>query len=181
MLATRSRLSASVTSYPRWTGSTHASSPVVPHRPLLPLHPHPSSSPSPPAHPPRPPLTPLPPGFERSLHATPAAWPKTLAEGTGRLSRESHPFRTTPAKDKESKEERNARIVAEKDACIDLRLGANHWSLEDGVKAGQIGQWLAAERWRRTQPVEGGLTLVLTHACGLQKEVNSPLYTPLIR
>lgn len=172
MLATRARLAPPrITTYPRWTSPTHAVSPVVPHRPLLPLLPHPPSSPSPPPHPARPPLPPPPPGFERSLHAAPAAWPKTLREAGGSLDRSSHPFRTKEV-GKGSREERNARVTVEKDACIDLRRRAEHWSVGEGVQAGQKGQWMAAERWRRREAVEGGLTLVLTHACGLQKEVS---------
>jgi hypothetical protein len=171
MLATRPRFS--VTSYPRYVGASQVVSPLVPHRTLLPLRPHPASSPAPPAHPERPPLPPTPAAFERSLHAAPAAWPKTLAEASGPLSRADHPFRDKPAPAKESKEDRAVRLAGEKDACMRLRLAADHWSLEEGVAAGQAGQWMAAERWRRRERIPGGLTLVLTHACGLQKEVRT--------
>ncbi|BEI81548.1 hypothetical protein CcaverHIS002_0207080 [Cutaneotrichosporon cavernicola] len=178
MLATRPRFS--ITSYPRYVGASQAFSPLVPHRNLLPLRQHPASSPAPPEHPPRPPLPPTPPAFERSLHASPAAWPKTLAEGSGKLSRDDHPFRYKPVTAKESKEERNMRIADEKDACMRLRLAADHWSLEEGMAGGQDGQWLAAERWRRRDRIPGGLTLVLTHANGLQKEHWIPMMADLL-
>ncbi|GMK54032.1 hypothetical protein CspeluHIS016_0106180 [Cutaneotrichosporon spelunceum] len=178
MFATRPRLS--ITSYPRYVAASQVVSPLVPHRNLLPLRAHPASSPAPPAHPPRPPLPPTPPAFERSLHASPAAWPKTLAEASGKLSRADHPFRARPAPAKESKEQRNMRIAGEKETCMRLRLAADHWSLEEGMAAGQAGQWLAVERWRRRDRIPGGLTLVLTHACGLQKEHWIPMMADLL-
>jgi hypothetical protein len=172
MFATAIRASTSrIASFPAYVGASHtpavASAPRIP----LPLLPHPNPV-SPPAHPPRPPLRPPPRGYIRTLHASPAAYPRDLRESTtGGLARASHPYRSTePGKD-EAKEERNARLNADKEECVRQRVTATEWGLEEAMGAPHPSLWVSAERWKRDTPHKDGVTLVCMHACGLNKEV----------
>jgi len=172
MFATRVR-TTSIVSFPRYTGVSHAPSPNAPARVPLPLLPHPNQTPPPP-HPARPPLAPPPKGYTRTLHAAPAAYPRDIKEATvGGLSRESHPYRNAEPAKGESKEERNARLASERDECVRVRRSATEWDLETAKSTPHPSLWVSAERWRRDTPVEGGVTMVCMHACGLNKEVSS--------
>lgn len=163
-----------IVTYPPYTKASVAPSPVVqPPRNLLPLLRPPTATA--PALPPRPELPPPPKGYTRTEHAAPAAWPKTLKESKGTYERLSDPFGTPPAK--ESKEERAARIVREKDFIVNRRKESTYWSIEEARSSDQPAQWLAVERWRRDDPAPDGVTLVMAHANGLQKE----LFHPMIR
>ena len=130
---------------------------------------------TPPRLPSRPPLPPPPTGWTSTSHVIPAAHPRIWAGTTGKLTRESHPFRTRPAPEKESSEERKVRAIKEAESCLTGRYDA-----DKGVKVGdEPGLWMAGERWKRDAPgTEGegegegeGLTLVFTHANGFTKEV----------
>ncbi|KAL1412834.1 hypothetical protein Q8F55_000583 [Vanrija albida] len=157
--------------YPPFTGTV----PPIPDgalRPFLPFLPHPETTAPPP--PPRPDLAPPPPGFTRSYHAAPAAYPKELKEATGAASRLPSPFRKSAPSENETKEERSARVTAESVECIRIRTDATQWSLDEAKAAAPPGLWLAAERWRRDKPT-GGVTLVCTHANGLHKEHWHPI------
>ncbi|TXT10473.1 uncharacterized protein COLE_04407 [Cutaneotrichosporon oleaginosum] len=163
---------APIVTYPPYNQPSVAPSPTVqPPRELLALRrPPPSTAPAPPA---RPSLAPPPKGYTRTLHAAPAAWPKTLKESVGSFSRQADPFGPVPAK--ESKEERAARIVREKDVSCGRRKDATYWSIEEAEASSQPPQWLAVERWHRDVPDNDGITLVVAHANGLQKELGAPL------
>lgn len=145
-----------------------APSPVVPRVPLLPLLRPPKATA--PSHPPRPELAPPPEGFTRTVHAAPAAWPKQLRDSNGKCSRNSTPFGPVPSGE-ESKEARSARIDTERVTCIKRRFAAKEWDINEAKESTQPAQWLSSERWRRNKPVSGGVTLVFSHANGLQKEV----------
>lgn len=170
-----------MTSYPPWTRKSARPTPVFPPQgphggarfPLLP----PRAS-QPPSYPTTEPLAPLPKGYERSLHALPAAYPRALVESSGDLSRGSTPFGEVPAK--ESKEERGARIKRERDNAVQTRADARAWDVsEEGeVEPEALStapQWIAAERWRRVESTDDaeGVTLVFLHANGFQKEVSA--------
>lgn len=165
---------APILTYPPYNKPSVAPSPVVqPHRELLALlQPPAATAPAPPA---RPALSPPPAGYTRTLHAAPAAWPKTLKESEGSYERLSQPFGPVP--DKESKEERAARIVRETELSTEGWKASHHWSIEEARKSSQPAQWLAVERWRRDEQDKDGVTLVLAHANGLQKE----LWFPMVR
>lgn len=157
------------------TGPSIAPSPQGAPTRLLPLRRPPSATA--PAHPPRPPLSDAAPpaGWERSLHAAPAAWPKQSRVSHGSFSRGSAPFGPAPAND-EPVELRRKRFAAEAQACIrgNVAAEAEQWApaeIEDAVAQGGPAQWLSIERWRRSEPVPGGVTLVFAHANGLNKEV----------
>lgn len=168
MLPSKMRaMAARITSYPRYTGAAYASAPLATRKALANIR-APDHSRAPP-HPPRPPVPPPPSGFTRTLHAAPAAYPREFAESTGSLERSSHPFRSSAPPATESKEERNARIASEKDVCVGRRLGANP---RQSASSSEPAQWVVAERWRRDVPSRDGVTLVLTHACGLDKSVS---------
>lgn len=168
---------APIVTYPPYTKASVAPSPTVqPPRELLALRrPPPSTAPAAPA---RPSLATPPAGYTRSLHAAPAAWPKTLKESVGSFSRQADPFGPVPAK--ESKEERAARIVREKDASCGPRREATYWPIGEAEASAQPPQWLAVERWRRDKPAKDGLTLVVAHANGLQKELYHPMVARLL-
>lgn len=157
---------APVESYARWAKPTNAQSPVVEYKPLLALRRPPASTP--PAYPPRPELaSPIPKGYTRSLHAAPAAWPRQL-RCNGTNSRESHPYGEANSG---SKDERKARLLQVKNTCVDTRAAAVEWDIDEAASGGQPALWLAAERWRRDTQDPNGVTLVLSHANGLPKEV----------
>jgi hypothetical protein len=97
-----------------------------------------------------------------------------LREATlGGYARSSHPYRLTEPTEDESKEERSARIAAEKDECVRQRSEATEWDLHAATAdAAHPSLWVAAERWKRDTPAQDGVTLVCMHACGLNKEVS---------
>lgn len=150
-------------------------------RQLLPLLQHPAQS-SAPQQPPRPAL-PTPSGWQSSNHAAPAAYPRSIPSAIGTNSRASHPFSSgngQPAKEsKETKEERNQRLTAEKERCIAARHNAPVWPLADAVKAAHHPLWCAAERWVNSDQRADGLTLITTHACGFSKESWRPVFAKL--
>ncbi|GMK57473.1 hypothetical protein CspeluHIS016_0403070 [Cutaneotrichosporon spelunceum] len=152
-------------------GPSLGPSPVVPPLTLAPLsRPPPSTTPPQPS---RPPLSPAP-GYVRSVHACPAAYPR-MYEGT--YSRESYPF--SPIPEDESKAARAARIDKDKVTCAEsARTAAQNegagWQTNHGD-----GLWLSVERWRRAQPIDGGATLVMLHANGMLKEDYHPLLEAL--
>ncbi|GMK55146.1 hypothetical protein CspeluHIS016_0202020 [Cutaneotrichosporon spelunceum] len=173
---------APIESYPRYTKASVAPSPCVPPRPLLALR-RPPPATAPPA-PERPALA-APAGYTRSVHAAPAAWPKTLKEGAGALSRSSTPFGPAPAPNGadgngEGKAERAARIVREKDVCVSARRDATYWPINEAEAGGQPAQWLSVERWTRDIPAQDGITLVVAHANGIQKELYHPMMAGVI-
>ncbi|KLT43968.1 alpha/beta-hydrolase, partial [Cutaneotrichosporon oleaginosum] len=117
-----------------------------------------------PSQPTRPALF-APPGYVRSVHACPAAYPR-MYEGT--LSRSSYPYSSIP--ETETKEARAARLEKDKVACAEQAREAAKtegagWKTNSGE-----GLWLSVERWRREDPVEGGVTLLMLHANGMLKE-----------
>ncbi|BEJ12351.1 hypothetical protein CspHIS471_0208110 [Cutaneotrichosporon sp. HIS471] len=168
---------AQIVTYPPYNKPSVAPTPSVqPPRNLLALRrPPPSTAP---AAPQRPALAPPPAGYTRTLHAAPAAWPKTLTESVGSFSRKSEPFGPVPTK--ESKEERSARIVREKDASVIPRRDATYWPIAEAEVSSQPSQWLAVERWHRNVPAKDGITLVVAHANGLQKELYYPMMAKLL-
>lgn len=166
-----------VRTFPAHVGPSAAPSPQGPPTALLPLaRPPPAIAP---AHPDRPPLPSSfdpPSGWELSLHAAPAAWPKQSRVSRGTYSRTSAPFGPEPT-DKEPVEVRRKRFADEAKVCIagNLEAEARQWKPEEIEEAKAQGgpvQWLSIERWRREKPVEGGVTLVFCHANGLNKEVS---------
>lgn len=160
-----------VDAFPPYTKASQFPSPQTPYVPYLDfLRPPTAQAPQ---HPPRPDLPPPPPGYTRTVHASPAAWPKQLDGSKGDYSRLSTPFGAVPAT--ESKEERGARVQSEKLKCVSERLACNEWKLDEASKGDQPAQWLAAERWRRDVQVPGGLTLLFAHANGLNKETWFPI------
>ncbi|TXT15415.1 uncharacterized protein COLE_01608 [Cutaneotrichosporon oleaginosum] len=146
--------------------SIYPPSPITPPH-FLALAPHPNNAA--PSAPPRPTLPPPPPGWSRSFHAVPAAYPKQLRESHGTLSRESEPFGNTCPIPGESKAERKVRVDGAVGAAVLARLDATEWTLEEGLQAAPAGLFMAVERWTRDKPV-GGHTLVCTHPNGTQKE-----------
>ncbi|TXT06152.1 hypothetical protein VHUM_03625 [Vanrija humicola] len=177
-----------MTSYPPWTRKSAHPAPVIPsagqHRgarfPLLP-----PSGGTPPAYPATEALPPPPEGYERSLHALPAAYPRALVESSGTLTRGSAPFGEPPAN--ESKEERKARIKRARDNAVQVRADARAWDVDENgeVEPEALStppQWIAAERWRRTASTDDaeGVTLVFVHANGFQKEHFHPMAKALL-
>lgn len=160
-------------------GPSAAPSPQGPATVLLPLRrpplcvapPHPDRAPLPSTFSP-------PAGWERTLHAAPAAYPKQSRVSSGSHSRNSAPFGPEPEA-KEEVEVRRKRFADEAKVIVkgNLEAESRQWKpqeIEEAVRQGGEPQWLSIERWRRKQPVEGGLTLVCAHANGLNKEVNPP-------
>lgn len=137
--------------------------PLVPPPPRLPYRAPPGP---PPALPDRPDLSP-PPGWTRTSHAVPAAFPRRFGSSFGTLSRESRPQTTNPPKEGESKEERLARNEGEAREILISRYDAKRSEGDE-----EKGLWMAAERWVRTdKDMREGVTLVITHANGFHKEV----------
>ncbi|GMK55943.1 hypothetical protein CspeluHIS016_0209990 [Cutaneotrichosporon spelunceum] len=153
--------------FPVNRGASHYPPSPVAQAHFLPPAPHPNNS-APPA-PERPALPPLPAGWTRTFHAVPAAYPRQLREGTGKLSRSSDPFGNTRPIPGESKAARKRRIEAAVGAAVLARLDADEWNLEEALRAAPEGLFLSVERWTRDTPV-GGHTLVCTHPNGTQKE-----------
>ncbi|KAL1409449.1 hypothetical protein Q8F55_003432 [Vanrija albida] len=173
--------------YAPWSGPSNHPTPVIPSAgkhggarfPLLP-----PSGGTPPSYPSTPPLPPPPSGYERSLHALPAAYPRQLVESSGTLERRSRPYGTVPPK--EGKEERAARLAAERDAAVATRADARVWDVAGGEVEPEAletpPQWIAAERWRRAESTDDaeGVTLVFLHANGFQKEHFHPMARGLL-
>ncbi|CAK9782622.1 uncharacterized protein COLE_07781 [Cutaneotrichosporon oleaginosum] len=162
---------ASLPPFPPHFGPSLAPTPVVPPLTLAPLTRPPSVTP--PSQPTRPALF-APPGYVRSVHACPAAYPR-MYEGT--LSRSSYPYSSIP--ETETKEARAARLEKDKVACAEQAREAAKtegagWKTNSGE-----GLWLSVERWRREDPVEGGVTLLMLHANGMLKEDYHPLLESL--
>lgn len=166
MHPTRLRCMPRIVSYPKYTGTAHASTPVGPTHAWLALAQPPASHPV--VHPSRPYISPLPEGYTRSVHAAPAAYPREIPGTTGNLGRASLPWGEGPKG--EDKEARSARIKKATDELTSRRKQAKYWGLEEALAANEQPLWISAERWRRDKP-KGGLTLVFTHACGFNKEV----------
>lgn len=155
-------------SYPRPSTPVKVPDPVSPRETLLPLSRPPSQTP--PHLPPRPALPPPPPGWTSTSHVVPAAYPRQFGASTGKLARESHPFRDTSATSSagETSEGRRKRAAEETRLSLTARFDAGERVGEN--REDQPGLWMAVERWRREGGGEG-LTLVLTHANGFTKEV----------
>jgi hypothetical protein len=151
-------------SFPPHLGASLAPTPVVPPLTLAPLARPPAAAPPP--QPSRPPLSP-PPGYTRSIHACPAAYPR-MYEGT--LSRASYPY--SPIPPNETKEARMARLEKDKVACAEEARAASKTEGAGWESNGGEGLWVSVERWRRDSPVEGGITLLMLHANGMLKEVS---------
>lgn len=171
-MSTASPSSRNIT-YPKWTGPSQCSTPVVT-RPAIPLslRPPPTSK-CPNTLPPRPP-TPSPRNFKSSRHIIPAAFPRTYKESLGDLERGSNPFTKTAITRGEGNEERKKRNLGEAKECVKARFNATATS---GAEKDVSGLWIAGERWIRQDTErkgEGeGLTLVLSAANGFTKEVRS--------
>jgi len=116
----------------------------------------------------------------RSVHASPAAWPRSFAESRGDNDRYSRPYSSgPPASDRK---EREKQIAVEKVTCGELPKRAREWDIDEAAAdpSPPHPQWLAVERWRREQPVEGGVTLLLMHANGMPKEDYHPTLRRLL-
>ncbi|EKD03337.1 hypothetical protein A1Q2_02366 [Trichosporon asahii var. asahii CBS 8904] len=180
MLRTLPRLLPKPASYARPT-TLRGSTGLTP-RSLLPLLQHPNQSTAP-QQPPRP-VLPTPSGWSSTLHAAPAAYPRSLASAIGTNARDSHPFATASAAGnaqpvKESKEERNKRLALEKDRCIAARHDSPVWPFDTALKAEHHPLWIAAERWVNSTQAPDGLTIITTHACGFSKESWRPVFAKL--
>lgn len=88
--------------------------------------------------------------------------------------------------EQESKEERIARNEGEARTMLRMRYD----SAPGKVDGQERGLWMAAERWCRLHGREGsddsetrceGVTLVITHANGLHKEVSPYAQFPMVR
>lgn len=144
--------------------------PVAPNRELLGFLPPPVKEV--PAKPKRQQLAPPPSGWTRTLHASPAAYPRELRDHTGNMSRSSTPFHVAVPPN-ETKDEQKKRIVLGLHELCSARYGSpNERTPEEGRDAGQPLLFQSVERWRRDKPSGRGKTLVFTHANGLPKEVS---------
>lgn len=148
---------------------------MVPWHDLLPLLPPPVStttSDAAPVHPHRPNVEP-PAGFIRTVHASPGAWPRSYAEyPRGPNSRDSHPYFDDGAPSADKKE-RAAQIERARLICGEMGYEAREWDIEEAMEGPHSSRpmWVPIERWRRQEPVEGGVTLIMLHANGMPKEV----------
>lgn len=174
-----SSTSTTMLSVPPHVGPSLAPSPVVPWHPLLPLSPPPATAARAPPAPSRPPVSP-PPGFVRSIHASPGAWPRSFAESRGNLDRYSHPYTDGPPA--EDKAARAAQLKKAKGVCGEMPKKAHEWEAAQALADPQPPHplWLAVERWRREVPVEGGVTLLCMHANGMAKEDYHPALRRLL-
>lgn len=170
-----------VSTFPPHLGPSVAPSPQGPPTVLLPLsRPPPSTAPPHPDRPSLPASFNPPARWERTLHAAPATYPKQSRVSYGAHSRSSAPYGPEPTS-KEPVEVRRKRFADEAKVIVkgNLEAEATQWKPEEIGQAQKVagaGQWLSIERWRRLEPVEGGVTLVCAHANGLNKEVSGVSY-----
>lgn len=153
------------------TGKSKYPSPICTPIPFIPLSKPPPSPP--PNLPPRPPLL-HPDSYTVTHHVVPAAYPRRWKECTGSLSRGSHPFRhrPVPLPVDESKVERRNRMVEETRTAIMTRFDATLWTEREVEKERPPGLWMAAERWVRKGTIGEGVTLLMAHATGFNKEAS---------
>lgn len=156
--------------YSHWIGPSQCPTPVAPRSRIPPLLP-PKATTCPNPLPDRPDPPSLPPGFKRSRHIVPAAYPRSFVESTGELDRGSTPFTKTAPRLGESSDQRKSRNLGEARECVRQRFEATPQA-DDGAAEPQL--WLAGECWRRTSPDQNqaGMTLVVSAANGFTKEVS---------
>lgn len=155
-------------SYPKPTTPSPFPYPLIAPPPYIPYRsaPPPTSLPRLPS---RLSLPPLPPGWSRTTHIVPAAYPRQFAESSGTLVRESKPYQLEPPKQDETREERLARNEGEARECLRGRYDATR------AQGDEEGLYMAAERWVRDGSKGEGVMLVVTHANGFTKEVRSSI------
>ncbi|TXT04287.1 hypothetical protein VHUM_04174 [Vanrija humicola] len=163
--------------YPLYTGPTHTLYPIVDPAvsTLLPLFQPPVQTA--PAYPARPALPiAVPAGWTSTVHAAPAAYPRSGANAVGNLVRESKPFSPKlpiPA-DKANDKAFKAKLAAtEANNCTRAHFLDHILTVEDASASTQPHLWLGVERWSRDKPT-GGITLIVTQANGLIKEQWAP-------
>lgn len=161
--------------------------PVAPAAPATPATRPPATSRPGPGHPPATPA--------QAQAPSPAA--AAASSTTAAAAAPPHAPTTTQAdtKAEETKEERNARVAAERDACIAVRRAARFWPLEEALATPHPPLWVSAERWApdaapasaasaaaapTSPPGEPRATLVFTHALGLTKEHWRPVLRHLL-
>jgi hypothetical protein len=139
------------------------------------LPPLPPPEAAPPTFPVRPPL-PVPPGYQRTQHVLPASDYRRYETSYGTLSRESRPFEDTPSRSNASKEERQEHVVRGLQKMWDMVRSA-----KKAVEPPETCFWVSLERWVRKERSQAkgkgkeepqGVTLVVTHANGMNKEVS---------
>ncbi|KAL1409319.1 hypothetical protein Q8F55_003300 [Vanrija albida] len=163
--------------YALYTGPTNTPYPIIDPAvsTLLPLFaPPPQTAP---AYPPRPELpTALPAGWTRTLHAAPAAYPRSGANAVGNLVRESKPFSSNlpvPADKANDKKFKAKQYATEAANCARAHYLDHILTADEASASTQPHLWLGVERWSRDKPT-GGVTLILTQANGLIKEQWAP-------
>jgi hypothetical protein len=112
------------------------------------------------------------PGFAYTRHVAPAAYPRSIQHGVGKLRRESEPYGNVQSHVGGSKEEKKAAIS--RAITTSSRYNRQATPMSEDEKAWGLPLYIAVDRWTRVQPVRGGRSLVITHANGFNKEVGAP-------
>lgn len=160
--------------YPLYTGPTHTPYPIIDPAvsTLLPLFQPPAQQA--PAYPPRPALpVAVPAGWTRTVHAAPAAYPRSGENAVGNLVRESKPFSSNlpiPADKANDKAFKAAVYTNEANNVTRAHYLDHILTADEAAASTQPHLWLGVERWTRDKPT-GGITLIVTQANGLIKEV----------
>jgi len=161
-------------STPRPSRPSRYTSPVTPPIPFAPLlkPPLPGTVPRLPRRPAAPPHLRAPSGITTRDFVIPAAHPRRYRGSYGNLQRLSDPFRSQLIASAESREDRRRYASQGTRIAIEARANAVELSLEEVHKGDLPGMWMAAERWKFSEAQGDGVTIVICHANGFQKEVS---------